>query len=147
MSRPLTRRQIFMRFESTVEIKASPKSVWTAVHDPAEWPAWIPSVRKIEQLTVGPLGVGTRLRIKVRSGFYVTLHMTITEFLPGERVVMEGRVLGTRLTRWYRLEGAEGCTRAIAGGDVSGLLSCFVCRRGQKLSDEITRSFKKRVEG
>ena len=136
-----------MRFESTVEIKASPESVWTAVHDPADWPGWIPSVKKIEQITEGPLGVGTRLRIKVKTGFTVTLQMTVTQFIPGEGVVMQGRILGATLIRWYRLENAEGYTRAIAGGQASGLLSWFVARSGQRLSDEIIRSFKKRVEG
>jgi len=137
-----------MRFESAADIKASPESVWSAIHDPTEWPLWISSVKKVDQLTDGPLGMGTKVRVTVRSGFTVTLLMTITQFVPGESVVMEGRVLATRLTRWYRLEGTNGGhTRAVAGGQVSGLLSWFVARSGQRLSEEITRSFKKRVEG
>ncbi len=136
-----------MRFESTAEINASPESVWAAIHDPTEWPRWIPSVKKIEQLTEGPLGVGTRLRIQVRTGFTVTLYMTVTELVLGESVVMQGRVMGTGLTRWYRLERANGKTRAVAGGQASGLLAWWIARGGQRLSDEITRSFKKKVEG
>lgn len=104
-------------------------------------------MKKIEQLTEGPLGVGTRLRIKIKSGLTITLLMTVTEFVHGERVVMEGRVMGSRLRRWYRLERANGHTRAIAGGWVSGPLGRLVARSGQKLSDDIIHSFKKKVEG
>ena len=136
-----------MRFESNAEIEATPESVWAAVHDPSGWPQWIPSVKEIKQLSEGPLGAGTRLRIKVRTGFTFTLVMTVTEFAPGERVVMEGRVIGSKLTRWYRLEGLGGRTRAIAGGQVSGPLGWLVARSGQRLSDEIVGSFKKRAEG
>lgn len=136
-----------MRFESSVEINASPEQVWAAVHNPAEWPHWIPSVKKIEQLTEGPLNVGTRLRIVVRTRLTITLLMTIVEFVPSERLVMRGTVMGTRLTRWYRLERANGCTRAIAGGQASGLLSWLITAAGRRLSEEIVHSFKRKVEG
>jgi len=136
-----------MRFESGVEVDASPETIWMAVNNPEEWPLWVPSVKKVDKLSQGPLGVGTQLCVMVRAGISVKLHMTITEFVPQERVVMEGRVLGTRLTRYYALEPKGQKTRLAAGGEASGFLAWLVCRSGRRLSDDIVRALKRRIEG
>ena len=74
--------------------------------------------------------------------------MTITEFVPGRRVVMEGKVLGTRMTRYYELEPVgQNKAKLTAGGEVSGLLSLLVRRGGQRLSEKIVQALKKKVEG
>lgn len=77
----------------------------------------------------------------------VRLSIKITDFVPKERVVMEGRVLGTRLTRSYSLTPINGHTRVTAGGEASGWLACLISRGGQALSEEIVQSFKKKIEG
>ncbi|MBM4444022.1 MAG: hypothetical protein FJ020_01805 [Chloroflexi bacterium] len=137
-----------MRFESSAEISASPEAIWAALGNPEEWPEWIASLKRIERLSAGTLGVGARLRVTARAGlFTVKLLMTITEFVPGQRVVMQGRVLGTGLTRYYALNGGERQTRVTAGGEATGALACLVGRGGQRLSNEIVRSFKKKIEG
>lgn len=137
-----------MRFESFAEISASPDAIWEALSDPEAWPEWITSIKRIERLSADPLSTGSRLRITARASLLnVRLLMTITEFVPGQRVVMQGRVLGTRLTRYYTLSGGDRQTRVTAGGEATGLLACLVSRGGQRLSDEIVRSFKKKIEG
>jgi hypothetical protein len=73
--------------------------------------------------------------------------MKITDFAPKERVVMQGKVLGTRITRYYSLRPINGHTRVTAGGEVSGWLACLISRGGQALSEEIVQSFKKKIEG
>ena len=137
-----------MKFESTAEINASPEAIWTALSHPEEWPEWIASVKKIEKLSTDSLGVGSRLRITARAGMVdVKLLMTITEFVPRQRVVMQGSVLGTRLSRYYTLEPKDHQTKVTAGGEASGLLSCLVSRGGQALSNKIVHASKKRIEG
>ena len=137
-----------MKFESTTEINASPEAIWAALSHPEEWPQWIASIKKIEKLSTDSLGVGSRLRITARAGIInVKLLMTITEFVPRQRVVMQGNVLGTRLSRYYTLEPKDHQTRVTAGGEASGLLSCLVSRGGQALSNEIVHEFKKKIEG
>lgn len=137
-----------MRFESSAEISASPEATWEALSDPEAWPEWIASIKRIERLSADPLGTGSRLRVTARAGLLtVKLLMTITEFVPGQRVVMQGKVLGTRLTRYYALTGGDRQTRVTAGGEANGPLACMVSRGGQALSDEIVRSFKKKIEG
>jgi len=135
-----------MRFESSTEVNASPETIWRAINNPEEWPLWVPSLKKVERVTPGSLGVGTQLRIRVRAAVAVTWRMTITEFVPGQRVVMQGSVLGTRLVRYYALEPTGQTTRLVAGGEASGLLACLVSRFGQALSDDIVKVLKRRVE-
>ena len=135
-----------MRFESSADVDASVQEAWAASSNPEEWPLWVPSIKKVDKLSQGPLGVGSQLCVTVRAGISVKLHMTIAEFVPQERVVMEGRILGTRLTRYYTLEPKGQKTRLAAGGEASGFLAWLVCRSGRRLSGDIVRALKKRIE-
>ena len=135
-----------MRFESGVDVDASVQEAWAASSNPEEWPLWVSSIKKVDKLSQGPLGVGTQLRVTVRAGISVKLHMTITEFVPQERVIIEGRVLGTHLTRYYTLEPKGQKTRLAAGGEASGFLAWVVWWGGRALSAKIVLALKKRIE-
>ena len=137
-----------MKFSASAEINASPEKAWALLNNAEEWPRWIPSLKKIEKVTEGPLGVGSRVLVVARSLITVNLWMTITEFVAGRRVVMEGKVLGVKMTRYYEMEPVgQNRTKLAAGGEVSGLLAFLVRRGGQKLSEEIVQALKKKVEG
>ena len=136
-----------MKFSSTVEVDAPPEKVWALVNDLEEWPQWIPSIKKIEKLSEGALGIGSQIRVTAKSAITVKLLMTITEFVPGQHAVMRGKVLGTELIRYYTFEPVDQRTRLTAGGEVSGLLAFLVRRGGQALSEEIVRAAKRRIEG
>jgi len=136
-----------MKFESSVEINAPVEKVWTLVDHLEEWPQWMPSIKKIERVSKGPLTVGSQLSVTARvSRLTVKLLMTISEFVPERAVVMEGKALGTKLTRFYTLEPVNGKTRVTVGGEVSGLLAWLARRGGQAISDEIAQAAKKRIE-
>ena len=137
-----------MRFESSIEIAAPVKRVWALIDKLEEWSQWMPSIKKIERLSKGPLAVGSRLSVTAKaSGLTVALLMTITEFVPERNVVLEGKVLGTKLKRFYALEPANDKTNVTIGGDVSGALAWLVCRGGKKVSTEIALAVKTRIEG
>jgi carbon monoxide dehydrogenase subunit G len=137
-----------MKFSASVEINAMPEKAWALLNNVEEWPKWIPSLKKIEKVTGGPLGVGSRVLVVAKSLITVNLLMIITEFVPGRRVVMEGKVLGVKMTRYYTLEPVgQDRAKLTAGGEVSGLLAFLVRRGGQKLSEEIVQALKKKVEG
>lgn len=137
-----------MKFSASVEINAAPERVWVLVNNVEEWPKWIPSLKKIEKVTKGPLGVRSQVLVVARSLITVNLLMTITEFIAERRVVMEGKVLGVKMTRYYELEPVgQDRAKLTAGGEVSGLLAFLVRRGGQKLSEEIVQALKKKVEG
>jgi uncharacterized membrane protein len=136
-----------MRFESSIEVNAPVEKVWALVDKLEDWPRWMPSIKKIDRVSKGPLAVGSQLSVAAKvSGLTVTLLMTITKFVPERNVVLEGKTLGTKLTRFYSLEPANGKTKVRIGGDVSGALAWPACRGGQKVSAEIALAVKTRIE-
>jgi carbon monoxide dehydrogenase subunit G len=137
-----------MRFESSVDIDAPAERVWALVDKLEEWPQWMPSIKKIERVSQGALTAGSRLSVTAKvSGLTVRLLMTITEFVPERNVVLEGKALGTKLTRFYTLKPVNGKTKLTIGGDVSGALAWLGHRGGQKVSAEIALAVKTRTEG
>jgi len=136
-----------MRFSSSVEINAPVEKVWALVDRLEEWPQWMASIKKIERVSEGPLTVGSQLSVTAKvSRLTVNLLMTIIEFVPERSVVMQGRALGTNLTRFYFFEPVNGKTKITIGGEVSGLLAWMARRGGQAVSDEIAQAAKKRIE-
>jgi len=137
-----------MRFESNIDINAPAEKVWALIDKLEEWPQWMPSIKKIERISKGPLTVGSQLSVTAKvSGLTVELLMTITEFVPERTVVLEGKALGTKLTRFYNLEPVNGKTKVTIGGDVSGALAWLARRGGQEVSAEIALAVKTRIEG
>ena len=137
-----------MRFESSIDINAPAEKVWALIDKLEEWPQWMPSIKKIERLSKGPLAVGSQLSVTAKvSGLTVILLMTIIEFVPERTVAMQGKALGTNLTRFYTLEPVNGKTKVTIGGDVSGALAWLARRGGQAVSAEIAQAAKKRIEG
>jgi uncharacterized membrane protein len=144
----LRRSSAGVRFESSIDINAPAEKIWALIDRLEEWPQWMPSIKKIEKVSQGPLTAGSQLSIKAKvSWLPVTLLMTITEFVSERTVVLEGKALGTKLIRFYTLEPVDGKTRVTVGGDVSGILSWLACRGGQAVSDEIALAVKTRIEG
>jgi len=136
-----------MRFESSIDINAPAEKIWAMIDKLEEWPQWMPSIKKIERLSKGPLTVGSQLSVTAKvSRLTVKLLMTITEFVPGRTVVLEGKALGTKLTRFYNLEPVNGKTNVTIGGDVSGALAWLACRGGRVVSAEIGQAVKKKIE-
>jgi len=137
-----------VRFESAIDINAPTKKVWALIDKLEEWPQWMPSIKKIERVSEEPLSVGSQLSVTAKvSGLTVKLLMTIIKFIPERNVIMQGKALGTSLTRFYTLEPIDGKTRVTIGGDVSGALAWLARRGGQAVSDEIAQAVKKRIEG
>jgi uncharacterized membrane protein len=139
---------VSIRFESRIEINAPVHEVWALIDKLEEWPQWMPSIKKIERVSQGPLSVGSQLSVTAKvSGLTVTLLMTIMEFVPERSVVLEGKALGTKLTRFYALEPANDKTKVRIGGDVSGALAWLARPGGQKVSTEIALAVKTKIEG
>ena len=135
------------KFESSIEIDTPIEKVWTLIDKLEEWHQWMPSIKKIERISKEPLQKGSQLSVTAKvSRLTVKLLMTITEFVPQRKVVLEGKALGTHLRRFYSLEPVNGKTKVTVGGEVSGLLAWLASRGGQAISDEIVRAVKKRME-
>jgi len=128
-------------------MKATSEAIWAAVADPETWPDWTDAVHRVKKLSEGPLGVGSKMRITIWFIIPVRLHMTITEFVPGQRVAMEGKALIARMSRYYMLQPQNGRTRAIVGGEATGLLAPLTWLIGQVLSKEIVQDLRVKIEG
>ena len=136
-----------MKFSASVVISAPPERIFALVDNIEDWHQWIPSIKKIEKLSEGPLQTGSQIRITAKSGITVKFLMTVIEFIPGQRGVLQGNVLGVKMTRYYNFESVDEGTKLTAGGEVSGLLAFLVRRGGQRLSAEIVQAAKKKIEG
>ena len=53
-----------MRFEKSIEIAASQQRVWNVLSDINAWPQRFETVGSVEVLTPGPLGEGSRVRLR-----------------------------------------------------------------------------------
>jgi len=53
-----------VRFEKSIEIAASQQRVWNVLSDINAWPQRIETVDSVEVLTPGPLGEGSRVRLR-----------------------------------------------------------------------------------
>ena len=136
-----------MRFDAVIRIKATPVAIWDAVADPETWPGWTKAVHRVRKLSEGPLGVGSKMRITIWCIIPVRLHMTITEFVPGQRVAMEGKALVAKMSRYYMLQPQNGRTWAIVGGEATGFFAPLTWVIGQVLSMEIVQDLRVKIEG
>ncbi len=95
--------------EIVKQVSASPERVFAVCTDFANITANIPSIKKMEILTPGPVGKGTRFReTRVMFGKEATETMEIADFVPGRSVSISGFSCGTRfLTRFdFHSEGS-----------------------------------------
>lgn len=70
-----------MRYEEVVRVQADPDTVWAVVADLERWPDWTASMDRVELLSEGAIGVGTRVRVKQPR--LPTVVWRITEWRPG----------------------------------------------------------------
>lgn len=105
--------------ERSAIIKAPPEQVWAAYLDLAGWLAWNPHMRQLRLLTEGPLAVGSRARLVLKTGLRSTWQ--VTELNPGRSFAWAASLVpGLRLVFDHVVEPAEGGSRAILRIDASG---------------------------
>lgn len=105
-------------FSITVEIPAPPQLVWSVMADVERWPEWTASVSRVKRLSLGPLQVGSRMRIhqpKLPPALWRVIAInpdagfTGISIAPGIRVTarhtLEPIATGTRVTLSIRYDG------------------------------------------
>jgi uncharacterized membrane protein len=123
---------------ATVEINRPLDAVAAYEFDPTNDPAWIGGVKTVEQLTDGPIGVGSRVR---RRGAFlgrpIEWVMDVVDFVPGRRLAMHAVRSPFPMDVTYELEPATKGTRASirVRGEASGMygllgpLNSFMVKR------------------
>lgn len=112
-------------------IQAPPGRVWETMTDLAAWESVLSGVERVEVLSPGGFGVGTRWRETRRMfGKEATEEMWVTACEPAERYMVEAESHGTRYISELRLltAGPETTTvrmsfTAVPPGGVKGLLA------------------------
>ena len=112
-------------FEMTEWLAQAPKDVFQFVTDSANAPKVIPSVVRMEKLTDGPIGVGTRYQeTRLIDGKEQTAELEIVAFDSGSRYSVRNEAQGIETIYEYDLHPENDGTRI--------LLTCHVNAKGLK---------------
>lgn len=147
-------------FRSEHVIEAPPSEVLAAMTDLDSWPAWMQGLQRVEKLSDGPFGVGTRWRETRRMfGREASEVFEVVEFEPPRRIGLfvdgaQGATGRGEFRYVYSLEPASpNSTRLTLDGEIEmpgvatrifGFLLKGVFR---KACDRDTRALKAHLEG
>ena len=105
--------------ERSAIIKTPPERVWAAYLDLTGWLAWNPHMRELRLLTEGPLAVGSRARLVLKTGLRSTWE--VTELNLGHSFAWTASLApGLRLVFDHVVEPLDGGSRAVLGIEASG---------------------------
>jgi uncharacterized protein YndB with AHSA1/START domain len=114
-----------MEYETSTSIDATPARVWAVLTDVGHWTEWIDSYQEVTRLDAGPLGPGSRTRVKQRG--LAAGEWTVTELTEGERFAWENRQPGVTTVGRHAVTGEpDGRTRLTLTLEQSGALAGLV---------------------
>ena len=100
-----------IQHEVSIHLNRPVDEVFVFLADPAKQPAWQSDLIEIEQLTAGPMRVGTRIREVRRLGRRPTAYQAeVSAFEPDKRFALRV-IAGPRVALSYSFEAEEGGTR------------------------------------
>jgi carbon monoxide dehydrogenase subunit G len=107
------------RIERSIVIDRPVGEVWEFVHDIANDRLWQTTLIESEQLTDGPMGVGTRVReVRHFLGLKIELAWEVTEYEPTRKSAIKGISGPVPLSGGYRLEPVDAGTRFTVSGEL-----------------------------
>jgi uncharacterized membrane protein len=95
------RRVWTVRYEHSVRIDATAEAVWAVWVDVERWPEWTASMASVRRLDSGPLGVGSRAKVK-QPKLPATVWQ-VTEMEPDRSFVWVASNPGVRTTASHRV--------------------------------------------
>ena len=98
-----------MRYQETTHIDAPVDLIWRLTTDVEDWPAFMPTVQRLQRLDDGPLRVGSTVRLK-QPGQTAAV-WTVTRLDPMREFTWESRRPGLRMTGRHLLEPSGAGTR------------------------------------
>jgi uncharacterized protein YndB with AHSA1/START domain len=111
---------------ASIDIKASPREVWSVLADIGAWPTWNPAVRQTVCDADLVVEVGSTFRFSNEMG---TLKCRVVEADAPHRFAWQGRVLAIIERQRWRLVPGEDGTQATVEAEMSGLATRFFRRR------------------
>jgi carbon monoxide dehydrogenase subunit G len=99
-------------FEMTEVIARPPAEVFGFITDPANAPRVSPSIQKMERISDGPTGVGTRYReTRVMNGKPAQAELQVTRFEPPTTYAVQNETEGIKTVYTYTLTPQVAGTR------------------------------------
>jgi uncharacterized membrane protein len=109
-------------YSAEATTSAPQDQVWQALVDVADWPRWTPSYTSVKRLDEGPLGVGSRARVKQPR--LAPAIVEVTELDAGRGFTWVSSAVGVRFVGRHRLvPEAGGGTRIELAAELSGWLA------------------------
>jgi uncharacterized membrane protein len=115
-----------MDYEVSAEIDAAAAQVWAVLADLGTWPEWTRSMREVTPLGDGPVGEGSRVRVRQPS--LPTVVWTIGDWQPGHRFTWEASSPGVATAADHELRPDGDRTTVVLRVRQSGLLAPLVHR-------------------
>lgn len=109
-----------MRFSNTVTIRRPPSEVFAYLADPTNLPKWNYAITSTQQVTSGPVGVGTRFRQTRSIPRPGVEELEVTEFVPDRRLAFHGDVGPLTGTLVYEMEAVPEGTTLTNSADLEG---------------------------
>ncbi len=135
-----------MEIRTDIEIAAPPEVVFEASIDLESWAKHIEAITKIEILTPGPIGIGTRfVETRMMFGREASEEMTISELVAPERFVLTAENHGTRYVSQHLFEPQGDGTKLTFA--FSGVPVTFLARLFAPLGRVMMPSVVKAIEG
>ena len=107
------------KIERSIVIERPIEEVWDFVHEPANDALWQTTLTESEELTDGPMRVGTRVReVRRFLGLRIETTWEVTEYEPTRRSAIRGTSGPIPLSGGYRLEAVDTGTRFTVTGEL-----------------------------
>jgi hypothetical protein len=110
-----------------VVVRRPRHACWRLLADVSHWPAWTPTVSRVDALDGPALRLGARFRIE-QPGLRI-LDRTVTEIEPGRWFARRARMPGVCMVTGHHLSEPSGTTRLLLAFEVRGALALLVDRR------------------
>ena len=140
-------------FHASEHIDRPPEDVFAYITNLDNALEWLPAVTRLEQVTQGPLAVGTRYRetrqVSDREG---EVEMEVTEYAPPRRYSTAFARGGYESTYRYTFEAEGSGTRAelacvVSGRGLKRLTALIVARAMKRFDEGQLASLKTAIEG
>jgi len=143
-----------MIIEHELTIEAPVDVVWQLTTDVERWPSITPTMTTVERLDEGPMGVGSRARVK-QPAQRATV-WTVTRFEPTHLFEWEATVFGVRMVGRHLIDAVDDGTSHPASrnrlqiemtGRGAGLMGRLTGGRIRKAITTENEGFKRAAEG
>lgn len=133
----------------SVAIAARPAEVWSVLTNVVAWPAWLPTVSRVQAIDGMAVELGNRFRIHQPGAFPAT--WIVTRLQPPRAFSWKARLTGlVMITDHVIEEGFAGVSlvrlRSVFAGPLAGLFGALVSTTVQRLLEREAESLRIRVE-